>query len=289
MPNIAPAYQASKGSPLDVDRAFYQRIAQEQGARRLIEQLVVPIRSGRAWRVPAGHVFRIVTIDGPQVGDLNIWNAHNPRERMWASRSRQLQAAHVSTFDRLWSNLPYLRPLVTITDDSLAGYGIDEVGGRVHDLLGTRCDPYVNRLLMGVDFDFHCHSNLVRAVAPYGLTEFDVHDVLNVFQVTGLNSDDQYFMRACPAKAGRPSGILCRDRSAVRDFGVSWRRSVGAAMGTRCARSDRCVSAAGGGGVCGGRASADRMEVAGGSELWRRARDASRKAGLGERRPCLMH
>ena len=166
MPNIAPAYQASKGSPLDVDKAFYRRIAQELGSRRLIEQLVVSIRSGRAWRVPAGHVFRIVTIDGPQVGDLNIWNLHNPRERMWASRSRQLQASHVSTFDRLWSNLPYLRPLVTITDDSLAGYGVDEFGGRVHDLLGTRCDPYVNRLLTGEDFNFHCHSNLVRAVAP---------------------------------------------------------------------------------------------------------------------------
>jgi uncharacterized protein YcgI (DUF1989 family) len=202
MANAAPAYQAGHGSALDVDRTFYGRIAQEHDARRLIDKLVVPIRSGRAWHVPAGHVFRIVTIDGPQVGDLNIWNAHNPRERMWASRSRQLQAAHVSTFDRLWSNLPYLRPLVTITDDSLSGYGVDAVGGRVHDLLGTRCDPYVNRLLMGVDFDFHCHSNLVRAVAPYGLTEFDVHDVLNVFQVTGLNDDDKYFMRACPAKPG---------------------------------------------------------------------------------------
>jgi uncharacterized protein len=64
MPNIAPAYQA-RGSPLDVDRAFYQRIADGQGSRRLIEQVVVPIRSGRAWRVAAGHVFRIVTVDGP--------------------------------------------------------------------------------------------------------------------------------------------------------------------------------------------------------------------------------
>ena len=202
MANVAAAYQASKGSPLDVDRAFYQRIAHEHGLRTLVDKLVVPIRSGRAWHVPAGHVFRIVTIDGPQVGDLNIWNYHNPRERMWAARSRQLQAAHVSTFDRLWSNLPYLRPMVTITDDTLAGYGVDDVGGRVHDLLGTRCDPYVNRLLTGEDFNFHCHSNLVRAVVPYGLTEFDVHDVLNVFQVTGLNSDDKYFMRACPAKPG---------------------------------------------------------------------------------------
>jgi hypothetical protein len=63
MANIAPAYQASTGSPLDVDRTFYQQIAQEQGARRLVDKLVVPIRSGRAWHVPAGHVFRIVTID----------------------------------------------------------------------------------------------------------------------------------------------------------------------------------------------------------------------------------
>ena len=96
MANVAAAYQASKGSPLDVDRAFYQRIAHEHGLRTLVDKLVVPIRSGRAWHVPAGHVFRIVTIDGPQVGDLNIWNYHNPRERMWAARSRQLQAAHVS-------------------------------------------------------------------------------------------------------------------------------------------------------------------------------------------------
>ena len=33
----------------------------------------------------------------------------------------------------------------------------------------------------GESFHFCCHSNLVRAVLPYGLTEFDVHDVLNVF------------------------------------------------------------------------------------------------------------
>ena len=61
----------------------------------------------------------------------------------------------------------------------------DEDGGRVHDLLGTRCDPYVRKLLTDQDFDYHCHSNLTRAVLPFGLTEFDVHDVLNVFQCTG--------------------------------------------------------------------------------------------------------
>jgi hypothetical protein len=202
MKDFPAAYQSTAGSALDVDKAFYRRIAQDTAGRRLVDSFVIPIRTGRAWKVPAGHVFRIVAVEGPQVGDLNLWNRANPRERLWASRTRQLQAAHVTVFDRLWSTLPYLRPMVTITSDSLAGYGIDEYGGRIHDLLGTRCDPYVNRMLTGEDFDHCCHSNLVRAVAPHGLTELDVHDVLNVFQCTGLNSQDKYFMRASPVRKG---------------------------------------------------------------------------------------
>lgn len=135
-------------------------------------------------------------------GDLNIWNAHNPRERFWASRTKQLHASHVTTHDRLWSCLPYMRPLVTIIADSLSWYGEDEHGGRVHDLLGTRCDPYINTVLSGQTYDFHCHSNLTRAVAPFGLNEFDVHDVINLFQVTGLDEKGRYFMNPCPAEAG---------------------------------------------------------------------------------------
>lgn len=202
MGNYPAAYQATAGSALSVDRDFYDAIAATAGSRELVDEFVLPIRSGRAWEVPAGHVCRVTTPEGPQVGDFNVWNRHNPRERMWASRTRQLQAAHITTYDRIWSNLPYLRPLLTVTADSLADYGVDDDGGRVHDLLGTRCDPYVNHMLTGEEFDFHCHSNLTRAVMPYGLTEFDVHDVLNIFQCTGLNDDDKYFMKACPASAG---------------------------------------------------------------------------------------
>ncbi|MQA81791.1 MAG: DUF1989 domain-containing protein [Streptosporangiales bacterium] len=196
------AYQAKAGSILDVDTAFYDALAGDVAGRELVERFVLPIRSGRAWEVPAGHLCRVLTPEGPQVGDFNVWNRHNPRERLWAARTRQLQSAHVTRYDRLWSNLPYLRPLLTVTNDTLESYGEDEDGGRVHDLLGTRCDPYVNRMLSGEDFDFHCHSNLTRAVLPYGLTELDVHDVLNIFQCTGLNDEDRYYMKPCPAQPG---------------------------------------------------------------------------------------
>lgn len=194
-----PAYRASRGGPLEVDRELYGRIAAAPG-RTLVHQLTVPIRTGRAWEVRAGQVCRIVAVDGAQVGDFNCWNRHNPAERLWAARTRQLQAAHVTSYDRLWSCLPFLRPLLTFTADTL-DYGVDQHGGRCHDLLGTRCDPYVNRMLTGEDFDYHCHSNLVRAVLPYGLGESDVHDVLNVFQVTGL-VEDRYFMSPSPARPG---------------------------------------------------------------------------------------
>jgi uncharacterized protein YcgI (DUF1989 family) len=196
------AYQPKAGTLLDVDTAFYDQLAEQTDTRELVDSFVLPIRSGRAWEVPAGHLCRVIAIEGAQAGDFNVWNRHNPRERMWAARTRQLQSSHLTRHDRIWSTLPYLRPLLTVTNDSLDWYGVDEDGGRVHDLLGSRCDPYVNRMLTGEDFDFHCHSNLTRAVLPYGLTELDVHDVLNIFNCAGLNDEGKYFMKASPAKAG---------------------------------------------------------------------------------------
>lgn len=200
VPSPVPAYLPTAGSPLTVDPALYSAI--QQAPRIPVQEFILSIRSGRAWKAPAGSIIRISTPEGPQVGDLNIWNAHNPRERFWASRTRQLHAAHVSTYDRLWSCLPYMRPLVTIISDTLAWYGQDEQGGRVHDLLGTRCDPYINSVLSGAEYDFHCHSNLTRAILPFGLAESDVHDVINLFQVTGLDEKGRYYMSPCPARSG---------------------------------------------------------------------------------------
>ena len=187
---------------LAFDTELYLRIGRETERRTRVHQHVVPIRSGYAWPVLAGQVVRIVAVEGPQVCDLNLWNLANPRERFWASRTRQLQGAHVTTLDRLWSCLPYLRPMVTITHDSLSTEPTAS-GGRCHDLLGTRCDPYLYKLLDGRDFDVTCHANLTRAIAPFHLTELDVHDVLNVFQVTGLDPvHEMYFMEPSPARKG---------------------------------------------------------------------------------------
>lgn len=171
-------------------------------------EVIVPPREGRTFEVPRGHFFRIVSIEGPQVGDLNLWNADDLGERFFSGKTRQLHATHVTTGHRLWSNLPNLRPMATITHDTLGWYGFDEFGGSVHDVIGTRCDPYTNRLLSGGDYHHCCHSNLTRALAGargMGFREAEplVHDVLNVFMCTGFTADThQYFMKASPVRPG---------------------------------------------------------------------------------------
>ena len=197
-----PAYVASGASPLVPDLALGERLAVPNAVRTTVLDHVVPVRAGYAFTATAGQIVRFETVDGPQVVDLNLWSRDDPRERFWAARTRQFYGTHVTVGHRLWSNLPFLRPLATFIADTL-GYGRDADDAGCHDLLGTRCDPYVSQLLSGAAYDFHCHSNLTRAVSPFGLTEFDVHDVINLFQVTGLMPDDKrYFMKTCPARPG---------------------------------------------------------------------------------------
>lgn len=175
----------------------------------MIEEVLVPARDAKAFRVPAGCYFRIVSVDGPQVGDLNLWNAADLGERFFSGKTRALHGTHLSRGDRMWSNLPYLRTMATITEDTLDWYGFDEFGGSVHDVIGTRCDPYTHNLLShGGQYHYCCHSNLTRALAdatglPLHQAELHVHDVLNVFMCTGFTRDTgQYFMKASPVRPG---------------------------------------------------------------------------------------
>lgn len=196
-------YSVDKVPPYDP--RFYETA--RQGLTR-IGEMIVPPREAKTFEVASGQFFRIVSIEGPQVGDLNLWNARDLSERFFSGKTRALHATHVSTGDRLWSTLPNLRPMATITHDTLDWYGWDDDGGGVHDVIGTRCDPYTQLLLGGDEYHHCCHSNLTRALAAHeGLAlaaaERHVHDVLNVFMCTGFTRDThQYFMKASPVRPG---------------------------------------------------------------------------------------
>jgi uncharacterized protein YcgI (DUF1989 family) len=66
VPKPVPAYLPKAGSPLTVDKKAYAAI--QSAPRVLVEEFTIPIRSGKAWEVPAGCIARITTPEGPQVG-----------------------------------------------------------------------------------------------------------------------------------------------------------------------------------------------------------------------------
>ena len=163
-------------------------------------EILVPPRDGRCFRVRAGQTFRVSSVEGPQVGDMNLWNAADLTERFFSGKTRALHGTHVTTGDRLWSTLPHLRPMATILADTLGWYGLDEFGGGVHDVIGTRCDPYTHALLSdGGQYHHCCHSNLSRALsAETGLPR---HMMPNSWSMTCSMSS------CAPASPATPANI----------------------------------------------------------------------------------
>ena len=171
-------------------------------------EIIIPPRDAKTFQVKKGEFFRIESVEGPQVGDLNLFNLNNLNEKFYSGKTRALYGTHLSVGDKMFSCFPYLRSLATITWDTLDWYDYDDDGGSVHDVIGTRCDPYTSKLLSGNDYHYCCHSNLTRALVKEKKFKIDdaekiVHDVLNVFMLTGFtNETKQYFMKASPVRPG---------------------------------------------------------------------------------------
>ncbi|MCA0871016.1 DUF1989 domain-containing protein [Seohaeicola saemankumensis] len=202
---VAPVICYPNDSLPKPDLGLYR--AARKSASKISETRVLP-RDAACFTAPRGHFFRITSIDGPQVGDLNLWNAADLSERFYSGKTRALHGTHLGQGERMWSAFPHLRPMATIVEDTLGWYGIDRYGGSVHDVIGTRCDPYTGNLLSGGQYHQCCHSNLTRALAAHLGVSVDeaephVHDVLNVFMCTGFTRDTgQYFMKASPVRPG---------------------------------------------------------------------------------------
>ena len=173
-----------------------------------INEVIIPPRDAKTFVVKEGNFFRIESIDGPQVGDLNLFQLNNLEEKFYSGKTRALYGTHLSVGDKMFSCFPYLRSMAIITWDTLDWYGYDNDGGGVHDVIGTRCDPYTSKLLSNNDYHYCCHSNLTRALVneknlKINDAEKIVHDVLNVFMCTGFTKDTkQYFMKSSPVRPG---------------------------------------------------------------------------------------
>jgi len=167
---------------------------------QLIDTIVVPPRSGKAFKVGQGQVLRIVLPDGAQVVDLDAFNSEDLRERFSSSETRSIYGGHLKIGDQLLTIPPWQRPILTITGDTVP-HQANERGAISHGILYGRCSRALRKIRYGSDTP-GCQDNIAAAIAEYGLTELDVHDPFNVFMNTGLDENDKLFFIDPDARPG---------------------------------------------------------------------------------------
>jgi uncharacterized protein len=179
-------------------REFFEEVREARPTFKRVEDFVISVEEkGKAFVVKKGQTFRLICVEGPQIADVCLWNANDYKERFWAHMTLNREGIWVTTFMRLWSNMPKFRPMMTVIEDTVVNQPIHP-GARHHYVIGAHCNPHI---WYWVTKDknhphvttFNCYCNLIRAIKPFGLGAQDLHGNLNLFMkcyidpVTGLH------------------------------------------------------------------------------------------------------
>ncbi len=158
------------------DQSFYDNLVAKRSRFDLREKFQVPPESGKGFVVKKGQVFRIVEAEGPQIGDVWFYNLNNPREHFWSNYTMVLEGVHMRKLSRLWSTMPRFRPMVTVLEETVSSRGYPP-----HNIaLGSYCTTEGWELFTGLKGHNSCYVNGLEAIEPFGLSEYDLHDNLNV-------------------------------------------------------------------------------------------------------------
>lgn len=167
-------------------REFYEDLRSARPNFRLVKDYVIPLTErGKATVVKKGQTIRIVCVEGAQVADVWFWNADNYDEYFWNEFTLNREGFFVTTFSRLWSNMPKLRPMMTIIEDTVENKPT-HLGSAHHFVFGGHCNPhYWYWVLRDKNHPyvttFNCYYNCLRAVARFGLGPLDLHDNFHLF------------------------------------------------------------------------------------------------------------
>lgn len=165
-----------------LDNAFYDRVRAAEGRFTLVNRLRVSPRSGAGFRVKRGEAFRFITPEGPQIGDVALWHADNAKEFFSATRTWVVEGFVVRPDVRLWSEVPYFRPMATCLRDTVVPRPPNSKFHH-HDCR-THCTSELIEMKTGQPALDSCHANFLQAIEPFGLKEEDIHDNFMVHQKT---------------------------------------------------------------------------------------------------------
>lgn len=153
-----------------------------------------------------GELLRIVCTEGPQVADLNAYNADDLDEYFSAGATRRLYGIHLRVGESLVSNPGRERPMLTLVRDTVP-HRPGRRGARAHCLVFPRCTRAIYEHWCGDPAHPNCQDQLAAAVAAHGLSPDRTHDTLNLFQKVGVEEDGALFIEPSDARAGDYVGL----------------------------------------------------------------------------------
>jgi hypothetical protein len=152
--------------------------------------ILIPACEGRSWTVKRGEEVRIVAVEGPQAADVVAWSSDDSRESLSSWLTRHV-SGNFGSASVVYSKLPAARPMFTV---------LTQEPGMLW-LSPGRC----NRLkyeALGKPGHANCQDILAATIAPFGMSAFDVPEVLNVFMNPQLHEDGSYEFLASPVAVG---------------------------------------------------------------------------------------
>jgi uncharacterized protein YcgI (DUF1989 family) len=131
--------------------------------------VLVPSAHGGAIQARAGDLLAVVDVEGGQVADFVALPGGDWRRAVSPHQTRStLRRLTLRVGDRLvdWNREPVLEIVR------------DDVG--VHDLLFCACSPALYRQRFGLTDHRSCRMNLLEALAPHGIEEWQIPDPVNL-------------------------------------------------------------------------------------------------------------
>ncbi|MGH8881280.1 MAG: DUF1989 domain-containing protein, partial [Stackebrandtia sp.] len=151
----------------------------------------IPAKSGRAWRLNAGDLLKIVDVEGGQTGDVFAVAADDLADGQSNGRSFDYGGTiRLTTGSTLYSRRS--RPLLEII--------ADEIG--VHDFLYAPCSQEMYELQYDATGPHpNCFGNLCTALAEFGVPASTITIAFNIFMNVDVSAAGQLDIRPPVATA----------------------------------------------------------------------------------------
>jgi uncharacterized protein len=157
----------------------------------MVNEVLVPAGHGRAFKVPKGALLEIIDVEGQQVADFISVTESDPKEWLSATHTRSTTLLlNLKVGHRLQTN--WRRDMFEVISD--------DVG--MHDLITSMCDARRYRIDYGVENHRSCRSNFVEALAPWHYEEWQIPDVINIFQNAPIHPDRTFGNQVPMSKPG---------------------------------------------------------------------------------------